>query len=322
MFAQDRPVSSLGRLQARPGNRELGRVLAACFRAGDWDGLSAQIAAMPPQAAYDALRLLGGNLPHRSDLVPLLRRGDCLSLVIAAAILHTQAWRHRGYGPASDISEKQWNLYGPRIEQAQELLLDATALDPDSGLAAAWLATAFFDEDQDSKDMCEQALIRASDVPAAGWSNLLTGRAKKWAGSHTEMFRVARRFSGADSPGTLSLIAAAHYERWLWDAAFETDPDIAAMSKTYFERPAVWDEICDASERCLAATHPDARNILWADGWFARLFCEIGSLGWAAPHLERLGGHVDVSIWRRPRPGFWLNIKRMEAGLMPVVVDS
>lgn len=136
------------------------------------------------------------------------------------------------------------------------------------------------------------------------------------------MFRIARDYSERALPGSLALIAAAHYERWLWDVAFEKDPAIAAMWQSYFHNDDVWDELRHASESCLSESHPDARNVLWADAWFAKLFTEAGSIEMAEPHLERLGGHLDIMVWRRPKAGWWLNIKRLEARLLPVRIDA
>jgi hypothetical protein len=284
----------------------------------DWDGLLAMIAAYPPETAYKALRLLGDAAPMETDIGGLLRLGTTPALTLAGALLHCRAVRIRGLDQAENVTEDQWEFYIPTLHHAQERLMEATERDPLSGLAAAWRATTFVDSSEEDKDSAEIALRAARNVPVSGLLALLGGRSRKWGGSHEEMWRVAHEYARSDTPGSLSLIAKAHYEELLWLELFEEDPALSATAGSYFKDPAVLAELSEASSQVLATRdHDDPRNVLLADNWFAYVFYTAGQSRKGRQHLQAIGGNFDRSVWLVEDPETIYNLARLKAWLLP-----
>lgn len=169
MFDFDPSRPQLQRLRARPNNRELRLRLTDFYKREDWRDLSSFICSLPAQAAFDAMRLFGDVVQSSVGINALIRQGDCMSLTIAAATLHTHAWSHRGYGDASEVGEAQWDEYLPRIDHAQELILRANDIDPSNGVTAAWLVTLFFDQAPRTRSTARLPYLgRAKSRPADG----------------------------------------------------------------------------------------------------------------------------------------------------------
>ena len=302
-----------------PDDKALQRAGDALLGASAWDDLAALVGSQLPESAYTAIRVIGEAAPLTCDLRGLIGREDALSLTIAGGLLHCRALRFRGLGGAETVSEDQWELYIPTLAHAQELLARAAVLAPSSGLTAAWRATAFVEASDEEKDEAELGLRMADDVPVSGFSRLLSARTLKWGGSHDEMWRVARSYARRDLPGSLALIAKAHFEEWLWLATFEEDPALAAEHETYLRRDEVVAEILATSRQVLAAPpNPDPRNALYAANWFGQLLSTAGRPRDARPHLQRMGRHLDRSIWLFDNPRFELNRARLKAWLPPV----
>lgn len=305
-------------IRLRPSNRELRNMAVRLFAAGDGNALITTVSAQPPETAFTTLRLLAENAPMNADVGHLIAHSDRLSNLIAGAVLHGRAIRHRGMDDAESVSDKQWGQYLPTLAKAQELILEASGADLFSGIAAAWRMTAFVDASESEKDAAEAALLVADDVSVSGLSRLVSARAQKWGGSHAEMWRVARANAERNLPGTLSLLAKAHYEHHLWLERFEDDPRVAAGAKSYFRDHVVITELIEASRRVLDGRSPaDPRNILYADNWFAWVFWNADRSELARPHLKRMGKNVDSSIWLVPGPRWLLNLVRIGEHLVP-----
>jgi hypothetical protein len=306
------------RIRLNPDDRQLERAGLAALASSDWDGLIALVRSHPAETAYIALRLLGNVAPLGVDLRPLIARGGLFDFTIAGALLTMRATRFRGLGMAEDVTEEQWELYIPTLAHAQELLAEANRMEPSLGLTAAWRVAAYVDADDEDKDEAELALRQAVDVPVSGFSRLLTLRTEKWGGSHEQMWRVARGYADRDPPGTLGLIAKAHFEQWLYLANFDENPEAAARVETYFGEPEVLGELEEASARVLAAEVPrDPRALLYADNCFALAFWVAGLPRQARPHLQRMGRHQDRSLWLFGNPRLELVRARLSAWLPP-----
>jgi hypothetical protein len=307
-------------IRLNPDNAALARIGIELVARRDWDGLKAQVQALPPESAYTFLRLLGEKAPFDLDVREAsLHDRDSLGLTIAGALLQGRATRYRGLADASQVSEQQWENYFPVLFEAEESSAAANEIFPQSGLAAAWRMTAAVDSGEEEKDAAEAALLVAREVPVSGFARLLSARTEKWGGSHAAMWKVARTHAERDPPGTLGLIAKAHFEQWLYFSVFDESGQGADRAKTYFQRPEVRAELEEASRRVLSIPdHPDPRNSLYAHNCFACTFHIAGARGWARPHLARIGKHVDPAIWLFGRPRLELNLARLKSGLLPV----
>ncbi|HEY0084648.1 MAG TPA: hypothetical protein VGB65_01935 [Allosphingosinicella sp.] len=302
-----------------PDDKQLQQTALGLLAAGDWGGLTALARALPPQSAYAMLQLLAEAAPLTADVSHLIASKDAMDLTVAGALLHGRAVRHRGVGMAEDVTEDQWELYIPTLAHAQELLAEANRRAPELGLAAAWRVSAFIDATEEQKDEAEIALRRATGIPVSGLSRLITMRSEKWGGSHDEMWRVVADYAEAALPGSLALIAKAHFEQWLWYSAFDEGPDAAATAEAYLHRKDVREDLIEASKRVLAAREPsDPRAILLADNAFAATFWTSESAKDARPHLQRMGRNIDRTVWLFENPRLALNVARARAWLLPV----
>ena len=307
------------RIRLDPDNEALKRTGLDLIGRGDWEGLAAFVDGLSAEAAYVTIRLIGASLPLDADIRPLIASGRPLERMLAGAILHARAGRVRGMGMAELVSDDQWELYIPTLAHAQELLFEASRLDPDRGLTAAFRLAAFVDSSDEEKDEAELALRAARDVPISGLSRLVTARAKKWGGSHEEMWAVVAHYSESQPPASLGLLAKAHYEQWLYYAVFEEDEEVARKAEGYFQSPSVMGELEEASLRVVAAPDDaDPRSIVFADNCFAYTFWTAGGARKARPHLQRMGKYLDPTVWLIERPRLALNQARLSAWLPPI----
>lgn len=302
-----------------PDNKQLEKIVVGLARQGEWSDLLAFIRSEPPEAAFIALQLLGLAAPLDLDLRPLISAERPLELTVAGALLCLRATRFRGLDVAANVSDDQWELYIPTLAHAQELLGEAARLAPELGLAAAWRVRASVDASEEEKDAAELGLRKARDIPVSGLSRLISMRAEKWGGSHDEMWRVARDYADAAPPGSIGLIARAHFEQWLWLADFEEDEKAAARAETYFSETQVREEL-DTSSRCLLAADSghDPRALIHADNCFAVAYWVAELPRLARPHLKRMGKNLDETLWPFEKPRRELNRARLRARLLPV----
>jgi len=306
-------------IRLKPDDKQLQRTALALLDSADWSGLVALVREQPPQGAYATVQLLANAAPVTADHRPLVAKGGALELTLAGALLYGRAMRFRGLDTAEHISDDQWELYLPTLAHAQELLAEANALDPELGLAAAWRVTAFVDATEEEKDEAELALRRARSVPIAGLVRLITMRSEKWGGSHAAMWRVASDYADPDNPASLSLIAKAHFEQWLWLDTFDEAADALDKADAYFHDGQVQEELRQASRRVLDAdTQSDPRAILFADNAFAATFWSGGDSRHAKPHLQRMGRSIDRNLWLFNNPRLTVNRARLSAWLLPV----
>jgi hypothetical protein len=313
-------VPAVRPIRLNPNDKQLERIALRLAADGDWPGLCAMIRNQPPQSGYAVIQLLADAAPMTLDVAALIAIGGALELTIAGGILLQRALRFRGLGMAEGVSEEQWELYMPTLAHAQELLARANCADPELGLAAAWRVAGFVDSaTEEEKDEAEIALRRARSVPLAGLSRLITMRSEKWGGSHEEMWRVVSEYARTEAPATLALLAKAHFEQQLWLEYFDERPEAKVEAAAYFSDRAVLGDLRAASSTLLAAeVETDAREILFADNAFASTFWRAGKARLARPHLQRMGGHIESSLWLVESPRLVVNLARMRAMLLPV----
>lgn len=273
-----------------------GQAIAAISR-GHWQALKTFVAQASPEAAYELIRMTYEACPMGLDLSGAVAGpDDLIGLTIAGAFLFGIGKRHRGMGQASAVGEKQAERYAQYLFEAKDALDAALAIDRRFGLAAAFNMAVAVDEWEDGqKDQAEAILLDARDVPLSGYVNLLQARLEKWGGSHADMFRIARSRMLGDAPAQNMLIARAHWERWLFYAAFDDSGRGPEMASAYYTGE-VMDDLTAASEAILTA-HSDPAELRLAHGWLAFVLSEAGQHKQAVKHLDRIKGHNDSSVW-------------------------
>ncbi len=281
-----------------------GQTVAAISK-GQWQPLKAFVAQASPEASYERIKMAFDACPMDLDLSGVVAGpDDLIGLTILGAFLMGIGKRHRGMNVAAAVKEKQAMLYMQHLFEAKEALDAALAIDRRFGLAAAFnMAVAMDEWEEGQKDQAEAILLDARDVPLSGYGNLLQARLEKWGGSHAVMFRIARSRMLSDAPAQNMLIARAHWERWLYYAAFDESDQAAEMAAAYFTGE-VLDDLRAASEAVLDA-RSDPAELRLAHGWLAFVLSEAGQHKRAVRHLDRIKGHNDPSVWffgRTPPP--------------------
>jgi hypothetical protein len=270
----------------------------AAISNGQWQGVKAFVAGASPEAAYELIRTAYDACPTAIDVDAAIGGPDDLvGLTVAGAFHFGIGKRHRGMRAAAEVREKQAVLYIERLYRARTALDDALALDRRYGLAAAFAMAVASDELEDGqKDQAEAVLLDARDVPLSGYVNLLQARLEKWGGSHADMFRIARSRMLADAPMQHILIARAHWERYLYYAAFDDSEQASEMAEVYFTGD-VMDDLKAASDAVLNGRDADPAEQRLANGWLAFVLSQAGQYKRAVRHLDRIRGHNDPAVW-------------------------
>ena len=129
------------------------------------------------------------------------------------------AWEARGSGRAKTVGEDAWPVFYQRLVDADRDLSRAAAVDPRDPLPCAhsiWVAMGLSLGQQEIRRRDAEA-ERRDHLNLNACIAMVQAIARKWAGSHEEMFEFARSVSAQAPEGhsTHKVIALAHLERWL-----------------------------------------------------------------------------------------------------------
>lgn len=263
----------------------------------DWASIKAYIRQLPPQTAFVFLRALGARLPQGVDAEHAIEGlSDSLGRTVAGAIAMVRAASARGMDTADRVSEDSWQAYFAYRERAEQLLRYASTSDPKSGLAAAWYMTAAIDGGEEMQEEALHFLDRAERVPISGYSSLLTSRMEKWGGSHESMWETARSLSDIREPWSLSFIAKAHYEQWLYLELMDDRPVAEYEAAAYFQNRDVREELLNISEALFAAETEDPYEAIFAHDVLAATLAEARLRKPAIRHLRRVGQFGDPAL--------------------------
>ncbi|MFE6864950.1 hypothetical protein ACFVFS_00165 [Kitasatospora sp. NPDC057692] len=226
-------------LDPAQGDEELRR-LRALADAGDWAALGPALAAVPDQSEQTWLLNRISDVEGTEEWLAKAvaeRPDDSLVLLLSGARHIAWGWEARTGSLAKHVTQDQWQLFGERLEVAEEQLLEVAEREP--GWVAPWyflqlgalgaslgrtVATTRFD-----------AAVRRDPGHLASHRARLQQLCAKWGGSHEEMHAFARTaMLGAPEGGPLGeLVALAHLEHWLdlpdgEDHAYLTGPAVRA----------------------------------------------------------------------------------------------
>lgn len=263
-----------------------------------WAELKAQVQSVSAEEAYIGISAAGREAPDSIALDGLVEGpGDVLGLTIAGGFNRYRAWKLRGYATADQTSDAAMNRYIDTLRDALADLNAAVELDPTNGLAVGFLASAAADLPEEDKEAIGNLLALARDVAPSGYMALLNAQTEKWGGSHAKMWETAHRYRDRAKPGTLALIARAHFEHHLYLSAMDERPAAQAEAKQYYRQTDRLTELQSAADESFMQSTDDIHARRLADGWFARALFDAEDRARARRHLVRLGRHVDDWIW-------------------------
>ncbi len=205
----------------------------------------------------------------------------------------------RGGARAQDTSNKQYENYYQRFYETREFIDHATEVAPNSPLPAYALILGCEPYGIGLQDVFELHRQMHTVCPdfLTGSIALLTLACEKWFGSHDIMFEIARDLAAQteDFPFGVTLIAAAHIERWLHYAAFENNQYAA---DAYLKSPAVREEL----EAAFAQAMPLSQEV---DSWqntcfynhFAMAFYLVNDAPKAAGLLKLIQNRITIRPW-------------------------
>lgn len=292
------------------------------FTGRRWDELKAHVRAVSAEEVYEGVSTAGRTAPAGLALDGLVTGpDDVLGLTLAGGFNRYMAWQLRGYATADQTSDSAIMRYVDKLQEAIDDLQAALALDPANGLAASFLASAAAESSPEEKDEIGALLAQSRGAPPSGYMALLNAQAEKWGGSHAKMWETVHRYRDLDKPGTLALVARAHFEHHLYLLIMDERGAAQKEAERYYRDGRRLAELQAASDEVFVQRGPEnlhAQRL--ADGWFARVLIQAGDTRRARRHLVRLGAHVEDWIWAAGSafgPRLTWGLSRLRAGLLP-----
>jgi len=280
------------------------------LRNRDWAALSAATVALAPQSASVLLGDLGDSTPFGVDLAGL--EALPMGCTIAAAIEVEWAWRHRGSGVSSTVTEAGWRGFEAQLSAARAHVERAARADRNDGVAhAIGLRVARGLSDRDGLDRGLHSYLIAARRPVGGLSAYMVSITSKWLGSEEECLRFARAMWRLDPPASCGLLPHAHFECWQ-SRGLEGADELAR----YFGAAEVRAEIMAADDRFDAGPpDSDAYANLYAHGRFSFVFAIMDERERARRHFLAMGDRVAGPWADLPDPRAAVRIAREALGL-------
>ena len=264
---------------------------------GDWPALRAGLTAVGDHADRTWLIALLAETPGSEKWLAeavAAEPGSALPLLLSGARQVSWAWEARTRARAQHVSREQWQVFGERLETAEEQLYAVAEREP------SWLDPWYFLQisargaslgPDAARHRFEAALRRRPDH-LASHRQRLQQLCRKWGGSHEEMHDFARTAMLAAPEGSPlgELVALAHIEHWL-------DLD-GGEDRAHITRQAVRDQLHEAAER--SVLHPDhvrARGWRSAYNTFAMAFSMSGQPATANLLFREIGDTVTEFPW-------------------------
>jgi len=270
--------------------------LRAALVQRDWAACRVVLDAAPTGSRTLLIRA-GAEWPGLDEFLHATRRADPDDAAAGAMLgFHriATAWKIRTRARPQYVSREQFAGFFTWLRQAEQVLVDAAARNPDEpAIWAARIISARGLELGLAESRRRYDRLRAIDpYNYVGQSQFLQTMCPKWAGSWDGLHTWTREELHAAPPGKLTggLVAEAHVEHW-----FDLP---AAEQKVYLADPAVRDELVEAAERSI--WHADfARDAGWvaAASAFAMAFGLVGDQRSAAASFTVLGDLAADFPW-------------------------
>lgn len=259
------PMVSL-KLQ-KPTNRE--RLLLSAIQSENWT----QVERVLAELNSSEVCLLVDNVTTKLKLTASIEswaehapNNYWAQLLFAYRLIH-KAWRARGSGVSSTVSQRMYEKFYAYLSTANELLHSAIQLDPDRAEPYAALIVVEMGAGFDNEALWQNfiQLNKRDKGHYVGHTNMVHALCEKWGGSHEEMFSVARTGAKNNQDDSLlyGLIPMAHIERWLYFSFVDAEHE----ATEYFFRDDVtkelnqaFDDFMDRKETKKQIAYYDALN--------------------------------------------------------------
>jgi hypothetical protein len=274
------------------------RQLQAARAARDWVTIRQTIDAHPsPDDRYVAVGVAGraGDEEFYRAVVAA-NPGDPLALVLLGETLLKTGWEIRGAGWASQVKQQQFERFHEYLRQAEAVLIEATAIQPERAEAWTVRLNAARGLQLDIAEARRRYAHAARYEPHAvvAQRSLLQKLLPKWSGSWEQAATFARdcaaQAQALDGAANVLLIADLHVERLL-DLPTDQHPGYLAL-------PQVRAEILAAARS--GPLHAQFRpGLLWKGAYntFALLLALVGETAAAGHCFRTLDGHASEYPW-------------------------
>lgn len=271
--------------------------LRDALRAGDWGGAEEVLRAFEPDTAAYAISLIG----EIDGVETLLQDGvaddpgsACARTTLAMRYVMI-GWAIRTGARAENVSREQFEGFRTWLVAAEQLLIDACALEP--GFAPAWgvrVLTARALEVGPAEAWRRFERVRGispHDLPAQ--IHMLEYLLPKWAGDDEQSRGFAFETAEQAPPGSPSgaLVALYHLERWL-------ELDGGDPGREYMRGASVVQELQDAAARSVRhEQHGGGPLGIQAHSAFAMAFWLADRPDEAAAHFAAMEGRMTDLPW-------------------------
>jgi hypothetical protein len=204
------------------------------------------------------------------------------------------AWEARGSGRAKTVKEDAWPVFQARLVDADRDLARAAALDerdPTPFARGIWVAMGLSLGQPEIRRRFGEAERRHHLNGAANYA-LVQALARKWFGSHEEMFEFARWVSAQapDGHSGHKMTALAHLEQWL-DLPRESQPSYFLAEPVKAEIRAAADRSVRSPSYAAGLLAPTDRNV------FAMCFRLMHDYGAQLEQMRLIGPLITPHPW-------------------------
>lgn len=229
--------------------------------------------------------------------------GSAMAYTLRGAHMVGLAWRERGSGRATSVTDDGWRGFQKYLDLAYTDLQEAIAKDPASPLPWSFMIQVAMGLGLPKAEILR--LVQEADARHRGltsvYKSAVLALAQKWGGSHQLTLDFAREAHATLPAGTgaLSCMADAH----IWIFEYLKKFEEPSRDKEYFRGKDVGTELISAAER--SVLHPDAPLDCYSPSrWNGFAFClsfvadEFPTcLGAAKTLYDWLGNNFPSSPW-------------------------
>ena len=283
------------------------------LRGARWADLSQLVLALPPQSARALLEDIGELVPLNQDFGVLADQPMGKTVI---AIAHVEwAWRFRGHGVASTVTQSGIEGFERHLRAALALLNEAIADDPQDGVAhATRFAVNMGLSDKVALYEGLHPYLLSARRPVSGLATFANAISGKWLGSELETLAFARQAYRLDLPTSAALIPDVHYVSW--GSRVMASRANAQPFEGYLQDPAVGGEIIEASD-AFNSVNPDSDSFanVWAHARLGYALLAINQIERARQHLLGMGPYIAGPWEYLPDPQAAIRALRHRLGL-------